>query len=188
MTRHGLDAVRYSKQEMLKGKTPDFKVFKAGELILFCEAKHVQSDAWVDDQLEVVSPMTLVGGLRHDPVFNRIAGHIHKALKQLTAVNQDRKYPNALIFANSDDGCGFQDLLSILTGDFFVEGGRREPIYRNISDGRIRLEKGTIDLYVWFDEWKGPDQKGSFYFYRDSPHYALLCGLLNSDPTAHKFV
>ena len=39
--------------------------------------------------------------------------------------------------------------MSVLTGNFHAEGGGVEPIYEEISEGRIREEKLTIDLYVW---------------------------------------
>jgi hypothetical protein len=60
-----------------------------------------------------------------------------------------------LVFANSNAHSGFVDLLSTLTGNFYAEGEAVEPIYQNVSDARIREEKLTIDLYAWFDEWKG---------------------------------
>jgi hypothetical protein len=88
------------------------------------------------------------GGLRHDPIYNRLADRIHEAAKELHAVNLDHEFPNVLIFTNSDTHCGFTDLLGVLTGNFYAEGGTIEPIYKEISEGRIREEKPTIDLYV----------------------------------------
>jgi hypothetical protein len=186
--RHGLTSHRFSKAEMRRGKTPDFRVFKLDEMVLYCEAKHVQHDDWLDRQLEDAQPLEMVGGLRHDPIFNRLAEHIHHAAKQFDAVNHDHEYPNVLVFTNSDAHCGFPDLLAVLTGNFYAESGAVEPIYKNVSEGRIREEKFTIDLYVWFNEWKGAEQKGSCFFNNGSRHYAKLCSLLGSDPTRHRRV
>ncbi|GAC1440521.1 MAG: hypothetical protein NVS1B11_32350 [Terriglobales bacterium] len=103
-------------------------------------------------------------------------------------MNHDHEYANVLVFTNSDAHCGFPDLLAVLTGNFYAESGAVEPIYKNISEGRIREEKFTVDLYVWFNEWKGPEQEGSYYFNNGSRHYATLCSLLGSDPTRHRSV
>lgn len=179
--------MRFSKVEMRKSKTPDFRIFKEGQFILYCEAKHVQYDHWLDKQLATARPLELVGGLRHDPIFNRLSGHIHQAAGQFDAVNHEREFPNVLVLTNSDEHCGFPDLLGVLTGNFYAESGAVEPIYRSVSEGRIREEKLTIDLYVWFNEWKGSEQKGSIFFNR-SKHYAVLCGLLSSDPSQQRRV
>jgi len=186
--KHGFEAVRFGKAEMRKSKTPDFRIFKEDQFILYCEAKHVQYDGWLDEQLATPKPLGLVGGLRHDPVFNRLSSHIHLAAQQFDAVNHDQEFPNILVFTNSDSHCGFPDLLAVVTGNFYAESGAVESIYKNISDGRIREEKLTIDLYVWFNEWKGSQQKGSSIFNRGSKHYAVLCALLGSDPSGHRRV
>jgi len=178
---------RFSKQQMRIGKTPDFRVIKDNDLVAYCEAKHVQHDEWLDDQLKGVPPVTLVGGPRPDPIFNRLTAHIHKAAQQFVAVNPVRQYPNILVFANSDSQCTFQgDLLGVLTGNCYGAGGVVEPIFQEFSNGRIREEKLTIDVYVWQDSWKNAQPR--LWFWRDSRHYASICGILGSDPVAHRKV
>jgi hypothetical protein len=184
--RNGLKAERFSDVEISQGKTPDFRVFKSGDLVAYCEAKHVQHDDWLDKKLKTAKPLELAGGLRHDPIFNRLVGHIHKAYKQFTAVNPNREYPNVLVFLNSDNQCDNRDLVAVMTGNFYIEGGGAERIYSAYSDGRIKEEKFAIDLYVWFDVSKGEDQKGFHYFIKNGPHYAALCALLASDPSTHR--
>jgi hypothetical protein len=185
---HALRAERFTKAEMRQGKTPDFRIFKGSEFVFYCESKHVQYDDWLDKQLENAKPLEIVGGLRHDPIFNRLADRIHDAAKQFDAVNHDHEFPNVLIFTNSDTHCGFPDLLSVLTGNFHAEGGAVEPIYKEISEGRIREEKLTIDLYVWLNEWKGKQQKGTLYFNAGSKHYGAVSALFGSDPSKHRRV
>lgn len=34
-------------------------------------------------------------------------------------------------------------------------------LFKQISEGRIREEKLTIDLYVWLNEWKGRRRIGA---------------------------
>jgi hypothetical protein len=186
LKKYGLRPERFSKVEMRRTKTPDFRVFRSYELVLYCEAKHVQRDDWLDRQMKNARPLELVGGLRPDPIFNRLTDRIHEAAKQLAAVNGNREYPNILVFANSDRTCSFADLLAVLEGNFYCEGGAAEPIYKQYSEGRIKEEKRTIDLYVWKDDWPGCQRRESLFFNRGSKHYQTLCGLLDSDPTAHR--
>lgn len=103
-------AERFSKEEMETGKTPDYKVMRNGNLSLYCEVKNAEKDSWLDDQLDQAVAGEIVGGLRNDPVFNRLTTHIHKATKQFNAVNSDEKYPNVLAFYNEDKNSGFLDL------------------------------------------------------------------------------
>jgi hypothetical protein len=156
------------------------------ELVAFCEAKHLQHDHWLDEKLKTAVPGELVGGLRHDPIFNRLVGHIHKASKQFAAVNPKREYPNFLVFMNSDKQCDNRDLAAVMTGNAYIEGGGVEPIYAAYSEGRIKKEKSAVDLYLCFDESKGEDQKGFHYFIADGPHYAALCALLGTGPSKHR--
>jgi len=188
LTRHGLRVERFTKLEMRQSKTPDCRVFKSTEFPFYCESKHVQYDEWLDRQLENAKPLEIVVGLRHDPIFNRLAGHIHDAAKQFDAVNAAHEFPNVLIFTNSDTHCGFPDLLGVLTGNFYAESGAVKPIYKHISEGRIRDEKLTIDLYVWLNAWKGEEQKWSLYFIAGSKHYAGLSAQLGSDLANHRHV
>jgi len=100
------------------------------------------------------------------------------------AVNPDRKYPNVLAFTNSDKHCDNRDLVAVMTGNFYVEGGGAAPIYIAYSEGRIKKEKFVIDLYIWFEESKGQDQMGFHYFISNCPHYGALCVPLASDSSS----
>ena len=173
LTKLSLRPERFSKQEMRQGKTPDFRVFRDSELVAYCEAKHVQHDEM------------FLSGLRPDPIFNRLTAHIHKAAQQFAAVNPNRVYPNILVFANFDRACEFRDqLLGVLTGNFYGEGGVVEPIFEQFSNGRIREEKVTIDAYLWWDGWKS-DPRPRHWYWHNSPHYANVCAILQTDPAAH---
>ena len=187
--KYRLRCERFTEREMRQGKTPDFRVFKETEFVLYGEAKHVQEDTWLDDQLNAAPPMTIVGGARPDPAFNRLSAHIHIAAKQFHAVNPNRDYPNVLVFTSSDRGCMFTDLVSTLTGNFYAESGAIDPIYKNISEGRIREQKFTIDLYVFKDDFPGGRNNEHIYFQNQgSKPYLRLCELLSSDPSHHKVI
>jgi len=162
--RYSLRPERFSKKEIRAGKTPDYRVFKDKKLVAYCEAKHLQRDDWA-------------GGQRPDPIFNRISNHIHEAVQQFNAVNPDRACPNILVFANSDTISDARDLDSVITGLFRVAGGADEAIYTQYSDGRIKEEKHSIDLYIWWDTPNTPDRFTRF-FAKESPHKETLKLLL----------
>ena len=153
----GLSCSRFSKIEMQKSKTPDFRVDKNGEFVFFCEVKTSKKDTFLDEQLHEVCGGCIAGGLRNDPIFNRLTADIYKAVKQFNAVNPKQKFPNVLAIVNHDKNCGFLDLLAVLTGNFYADDGSIHPIYAQFSKGQIKKKKDKIHLYIWIDEFK-PDK------------------------------
>ena len=100
-----------------EGARPDFRLVSWRGFAGFCEVKSPRDD-WLDEQLEQAPPLTVVGGARSDPTFNRIARNIEKAVRQFDAVNPDHGVPNVLVLVNHDDNSGFADLCETLTGQF----------------------------------------------------------------------
>lgn len=162
----------FSKTETRAGKTPDFRVFRNGEFLFYCEVKSSPEDRWLDEQLNSAAPGELAGGARSDPIFNRLTADIHEAVKQFDAVNKDQGHPNILALVNHDDMCGFNDLLGILTGNFYANDGTAHPIYRQFSHGRIKDEKGKVHLFIWLDDHK-PDRL--LFSQTEETHHASLC-------------
>jgi hypothetical protein len=117
----------------------------------FCEVKSPRDD-WLDEQLEQAPPMTLVGGARRDPTFNRIARNVEKAVRQFDAVNPDHDVPNVLVLVNHDDNSGFADLHETLTGQFRADNGETYPTNVRIA---TRLGDRRVDLYCWIDDYHG---------------------------------
>jgi hypothetical protein len=188
LARYSLGAERFSNAELRLGKTPDFRVFRDNALVAYCEAKHIQEDDWLAERLRKTGPLQIVGGSRPDPILNRFTAHIHRASQQFAAVNPNHELPNILVLANADTSCTFHgDLVGVLTGNFYAKGGSVEPIFERYANGRIRDEKVSIDLYVWWDYWKR-EERPRLWFWRDSEHYASVCSLLGSNPAAHRKV
>jgi hypothetical protein len=153
----GLSCSLFSKNEMRNSKTPDFRVSKNDRFAFFCEVKTSKKDSWLDEQLKKVRVGYIAGELRKDPIFNRITNDIYEASKQFDAVNPSQEFPNVLAIVNHDQQCGFNDLLAVLTGNFFADDGSMHPIYARFSEGRIKEKKDKIHLYIWIDEVK-PDR------------------------------
>jgi len=169
-----LMSTRFSKAEIRTGKTPDFRVSQNGALVFYCEVKSIKKDTWLDKQIEESEPGKLAGGLRKDPIFNRLTADIHEAVKQFNAVNKDEKYPNVLALVNHDKMCGFNDLLAILTGNFYVNDGTTHPIYEKFSDGHIKDEKIKIHLFIWIDNYK---KDRLLFSQTNDAHQRLLCSV-----------
>ncbi len=182
LSAYGLKSEKFGKEELRKGKTPDYRVYKDDRLFSYCEVKNAQQDTWLDNKLDKAE---LVGGLRKDPVFNRLSAHIHKARKQFDAVNADEKLPNILSFYNEDKQSGFLDLMAVTTGNFFAEGGAVFPIYKNVSEGRVKKDIEKIHLFIWLDSHK-PHR---FLFNTiNSKFQSELCSIFGFDPESLELI
>lgn len=171
-----LQALRFSKEEARAGKTPDFRVMDGARLFAYCEVKSPR-DEWLDSQIDQAEPGMIVGGLRSDPVFNRLSKMIEKAAEQFDAVNPDRSVPNILTIVNHDDASHPGDLIETLTGMFHADNGTQHPTVRHVSEGRIREVKNRIDLYVWIDRETG--RVRGYLFTESVPaHVDALCAKL----------
>jgi hypothetical protein len=176
---HGLRSLRFSNKETRTGKTPDFRVMDGARLFAYCEVKSPR-DEGLDFQLDHAEPGEIVGGLRSDPVFNRLSKVIEKAAEQFDAVNPGRSVPNILAIVNHDDSSHLGDLIETLTGMFHADNGKRHPIMKHVSEGRLREAKYRIDLYVWIDGRAGRVQ--GYLFSESVPaHVDALCTKLRLD-------
>ena len=182
---NGLRVERFTKTEMRHGRTPDFKVFAGGILAFYCEVKTAQEDEWLDNQLSAAPPGTRVGGSRPDPTYNRLCNYINNAVDQLDAVNQAMDHPNVLAIVNGDDGAGFTDLIQVLTGNAYCEGGKVFPMFREYSEGRIPKTKRRVHLYLWFNQRKAGDPQ-RFFTEVHPDHHAVLCHHFNVNPAEVK--
>jgi hypothetical protein len=147
---HGIVPVRYSKAETRAGRSPDFKIMLADRLVGFSEVKSPRDD-WLDEQLEGAEAFEIRGGVRKDPIFNRIGRQIEKAVSQFDAVNANHDLPNVLVFLNHDNASNFNDLEETLTGEFRTTTGERIATVKNVSEGKLKDAKDRIDVFIWID-------------------------------------
>jgi len=174
----GLRVQRFGEGEIRGGRTADFRIFRDKEFVMFCEAKQFQCDDWLYECLDNAAPGQIVGDVRTDPIFNRLTNHVHEAVKQFDSINPKHEYPNVLFLANSDRVSDVLDLITVLDGMFRAESGVREPIYTQYSEGRIRKEKFTVDLFIWRNVWMDKEPQRVWY---PSIHYQRVCELLGCD-------
>jgi len=185
LSTYGFEIERFDKKAISLGKTPDFKVFQHGSLIFYCEVKNPEKDAWLDRLIAQAKPGEIVGGLRKDPVFNRLTSHIHSARKQFDAVNQEETLPNVLAFYNEDETSGFLDLLAVTTGNAYVESGATLPIYKSFSEGMVKEDVIRIHLFIWLDNYK-PHRL--LFNLINNKHLSKLCSLFGYDQASLKTV
>jgi len=171
----GLRVQRFSNED---GKTRPFRVFRNTAFVMFCEAKHLQRQDWLDKRLDNAELGQLVGGIRADPIFNRLTEYVHEAVKQFNSLNPKHEHPNTLFLANSDRVSDVLDLIAVLDGMFRGESGVRQPIYTRYSEGRIREERFTVDLIIWWNAWMNKEPQRVWY---PSIHHQRVCELLGWD-------
>jgi hypothetical protein len=184
LAAHGLHVKRFPKPERKTGKTPDFRLFRDGQHVGFCEVKSPR-DERLDDKLQAEADaeqsFKTVGVVGPTAAYNRISKHIDKAIEQFDAVNPDRLLPNILVFINWDQGSNYTDLHETLFGyhDYVDDKGRptyRDNSRRKVAEGRIKDGKHRIDLYVWID---GRTQRANPQTISgDDTHKTLICGWL----------
>ncbi|AUN30410.1 hypothetical protein [Niveispirillum cyanobacteriorum] len=141
---------RFEHAETQKGKTPDFRVVCGEYLVAYCEVKSPQ-DPWLDELLDGAQPGAIVGGMRDDPIFNRLSRHMANAAKQFDAVNPKRTAINILAFVNHDDASNFGDIREIVTGYFHATDGTRIASMLELANGRLLEPRRKIDAILWFE-------------------------------------
>ena len=178
----GFEPQRFEKDECRSSKTPDLKLCQQDRLVAFCEVKTFQHDAWLDRALEKAAPGELAGGLRPDPIYNRISNAIHTAVQQLEAVNPQHEQFNFLVMVNRDKAAKRDDLISVLTGYWDPLHGVLEKTHTAYSEGRIREEKRRIDLYVWMEYSRDGLLNARSFFFGNEETREKICGLIGIDP------
>jgi hypothetical protein len=150
--------------------------------------KTFERDVWIDKMLDSVRPGELAGGVRNDPIYNRIANAIHTASKQLVSMNPDHEALNILVLVNRDKQTKYQDLVSVTTGKWDPLAGIHDKTHGQFSEGRIREEKYKIDLYVWLDALKEGQPELRGYFFGNYQNRPKVCSLFGIDAEAVKSV
>jgi hypothetical protein len=175
-----LSPERFSPTETRTGRTPDFRVRKDGEIVAYCEVKS-PNDPWLDELLDDAPPLTLVGGARPDPTFNRLSRLLTKADTQFTAVNPVCAELNILAYVNHDNASHYYDLVETLTGYFHSADGTKHLTMLDIAEGRIAETKRRIDVFLWF-EGKTGRMAGAVINQAESERLQRTCILLRIDP------
>jgi len=182
----GFEVGSFAKNEMRDLRTPDFRLSRDGVKVALCEVKSFQRDEWLENQLKDAALGEPAGGLRPDPIFNRISNAVHTAFKQFESVNSDHRLLNFLFLVNHDTSAKPEDLDRVLTGYEDPLHGRLDPTCTQFSEGRIREDKKRIDLYVWMDFLKPDKIPPRRLFFGNWETRESVCRLLGIDPATVK--
>lgn len=139
-------------------KSADFELLSQDERVAVMEVKTLE-----------LTPRTVERGFREENGFltrpdnapKRVAARIHGAWQQL------RVYPESIakvaVFVNDETAADVLDLSEAFQGfldyDNPETGVYRNTVSRRLANGRMRDEKGRIDLYLWFDRHYGTGQE-----------------------------
>lgn len=167
LTKSGLRPEPFTKAEARQRSTPAFRAFHGEDLLLYCDAKHVQQDEWQDEQPMKAKRRKTVS-LIPTPIFHRLSSHIRQAVQRFDAVNPDHRCVNVLLLVNSDEQRGVSDLRKVLTWNCLPKDDRERT---------SQEEKLAVDLYIWRDEFQ-PKDKVSGCFWTNPERRDVLLNLL----------
>jgi len=119
-----------------RGLTPDYKVRKDGELVLYCEVKSVLTETHPEF------------GLLWQTLYNSLTADVHKAAKQFQAVNPDRTVPNVLIWMSHNFQINVNSFVDLAQGKIQIDNIEIADLGR-YTRGRFQQDIDNIDMVIW---------------------------------------
>lgn len=173
---------RFTDDELNNKQTPDFKVYKDGQLVFFCEVKSIDNSPWPDFiSIDNYEDNNIEPASRPDRTYDRIANKTYDASKQFESVNKSHNIPNVLAFVNHEKLSDFTDLVLAFDGH---QASHNQVIWFVKSEIMVRLKRHTKhlpDLFIWINHDKAEPQ---FLFITQSPYYSDVCKLFGTSPDA----
>lgn len=142
--------------ERLAGKMPDFRVMYGDTLAGFVELKSPRDD-WLDKRFAEAEALPaeerpeIVGGLREDPIWNRLGRLVKKAAKQFAAVANEGEVPRILVIVNHDVATRMEDLRVTFRGYEICDQGTRFDTFPGAAEGVRKAACPHIDFIVFID-------------------------------------
>jgi hypothetical protein len=156
--------VRLRKVPEAKTKTPDYELIANESAVAVLEVKRIERTPRTPENGWTRTPEGFDTRVDNSP--KRVANLIHEAWKQLST----SPLPKILTFVN-DDTLDAMDLEEAFHGRLFYGDesfGYYNTVSAKVAEGRIRDEKGMIDLYVWIDRVWGREPVPVFRFVTDA--------------------
>jgi ribosomal protein L30 len=166
----GIALEPYSNVALKKGKCPDFKLFKDGGLVGFCEVKSPRDDYVFE------APAKGEFAVRENlPFYRKIGSHIKRAASQFDAVNLDHGHPNILAFVSHTPDIARRDLHATVAGLPGPTPGERVFMLGRRMQEQVLDAARKVDLFLWIDAENRTCQHVSV---NGAPHQADALNLL----------
>jgi large subunit ribosomal protein L30 len=146
---NGIVLEPYDKAALNRGKTPDFKLMKDGQLVGYCEVKSLLDPETMEDPPE--GDMAVRKNL---PFYRKLGQHVRGAVKQLDAVNGVHDKPNVMVFVSHTPEIERKDLIATIAGLPLSDGKRLFMLGRKMQ-GQVCDAARKIDLFLWIDATTG---------------------------------
>lgn len=164
----GMIPMRFTPEESAQyGQTPDYKVYKDGELAFYCEVKTIEKESAANG-----SHVRDSEEARREHTYNKISGKIHEANHQFKSVNPHGLIPNVMAIFNHESTIHCHDLQVSLPG-YQTADGSKVRFADKVFMSRLLQDDYSPDLFIWKDD--GAPQR--FLFIGASPHYSRLLAL-----------
>lgn len=146
----GITLESYHDAVLKRGKSPDFKLFKNGELVGFCEVKSPRDDFVFE------RPAPGKFKIRENlPFYRKLGSHIKHAALQFDAVNPDHDRPNILAFVSHTPDIARRDLHATIAGLPAPEPGKRVFMLGRKMQEQVLDAARKVDLILWIDAETG---------------------------------
>jgi ribosomal protein L30 len=142
---NGIVLEPYDAATLNRGKTPDFKLMKDGELVGYCELKSLFDFEALEDPPE--------GGMavrRNVPFYRKLGQHIRGASQQLDAENPAHDKPNIMVFVCHTPEIERKDLRATIAG-LPLSTGRALFMLGKKMQGQVCEAARKVDLFLWID-------------------------------------
>jgi hypothetical protein len=147
--KNGIVLQAFDKAELNRGKTPDFKLMKDGQLVGYCEIKSLFDPGVMEDPPE--GEMAVRKNL---PYYRKLGQNVRAAAQQLDAVNGQREKPNVVVFVSHSRDIERKDLIATIAG-LPVPGGPPLFMLGRKMQGQVCNAARKVDLFLWIDAETG---------------------------------
>lgn len=165
---NGIVLEPYDKAALNRGKTPDFKLMKDGELVGYCEVKSLFDPEALEDP-----PEGTMAVRKNLPFYRKLGQNIRSAVEQLDAENPAHDKPNVMVFVSHTPEIERRDLIATIAGLPALDGKRVFMLGRKMQ-GQVCTAARRIDLILWIDATTGTCQHLTA---ADAKHRATALGL-----------
>jgi hypothetical protein len=142
---NGIALETYDDAARNRGKPPDFKLMKNGQLIGYCELKSLFDFEVIEDP-----PEGRMAVRKNLPFYRKLGQHIRGASQQLDAENPSHDKPNVLVFVTHTTEIERRDLIATIAGLPLSDGKALFMLGKKMQR-QVCAAARKVDLFLWID-------------------------------------